>query len=366
MTNWIASVSREMHGSNNESGIIAHNDAADALEKIGFKRLVYPRIDRHSFLNESIEDRRKRFRIITAGVSPGDTVIMQYPLWMLKPLIMAIDAEREFIAALREIGDVKIGALVWDITTWIRGGIEEDGRGYGALLFLNEFDSVISANQKMAKRMREEGIVKPIIPMQFTDIFYSGYVNSKKFIKRLNMVAGNINFDVINNYQAKTEFHLIGKTNVPIEEWNNYDNVKFFGSKPQAELFTFFEGGFGVVSYDQAWGNTASSWTYGKYNNPMKLSLYLAVGIPPIIPSDFAHAELIKQYNIGLVIDDFSKIDEVLGNMTEEEYSQLLENIEPWSKAIRGGHFTQRACLEAIAVMRAKISESVVENADNI
>ena len=57
-----------------------------------------------------------------------------------------------------------------------------------------------------------------------------------------------------------------------------------------------------------------------RYNNPHKTSLYLSSGIPVITWSQAAIADFIKQHNVGIVIDDLNRIDEVLANVTKDQY----------------------------------------------
>ncbi|MCL2858765.1 MAG: beta-1,6-galactofuranosyltransferase, partial [Streptococcaceae bacterium] len=96
-------------------------------------------------------------------------------------------------------------------------------------------------------------------------------------------------------------------------------------------------------------------------HNPTKLSLYLASGLPVIVWPQSPHAEMIKKYGLGLVIDDLNDIDEILENMTEEDYNQMIENIKPWQKALQSGFFVKRALNLATQYLELGFDEGIVK-----
>ena len=80
-----------------------------------------------------------------------------------------------------------------------------------------------------------------------------------------------------------------------------------------------------------------------RYNNPHKTSLYLSSGIPVITWSQAAIADFIKQHNVGIVIDDLNRIDEVLANVTKDQYLELKHNAEQLAAKLRDGFYTKTA-----------------------
>ncbi|MBT8943652.1 galactofuranosyltransferase, partial [Lactobacillus delbrueckii subsp. bulgaricus] len=82
--------------------------------------------------------------------------------------------------------------------------------------------------------------------------------------------------------------------------------------------------GFGLIWYgssietcDGAFGN------YLRYNDPHKLSLYLASALPVIIWSQAAEASFIIDNNLGLTIDSLNDLPKVLNKVTKEEYEHF-------------------------------------------
>lgn len=353
MTNWITYVSDDEWKSKTASGLIANQDAARSAEKVGFKPLFYPRFNANLIKNEGWGERQARIEAIISGVKPGDTVIVQYPTW-----INFMNFDMQFFDALKKIENVKTAALVWDILSWVHDDSDRDYSGDPSLWMLNKFDVVIAANPKMAHRLREEGGVhRPILAMGITDIPYEGPLTDKTFEKRLYYVSTAINPSMIEDYTAKTPFYFIGP------DWavkEHPDHVHMLGQKMTDELPAIFEGGFGVVSYGRG-GTYKGMLSYGEYNNPMKLSMYISSGLPPVVTSSSAHAGWVKDRGIGIVLDDLNEIDEVFDKMTETDYHEMLERLRPWQKAVSSGHFTQRACLEAVRIMRLGFTDSLSE-----
>ena len=104
------------------------------------------------------------------------------------------------------------------------------------------------------------------------------------------------------------------------------------------------EGSFGLVwegnsleTCDGVWGE------YLRINNPNKLSMYLAAGIPVIIWSGAALAGFITKYGLGITVDSIYDIKDAVKNISDEQYGQMLEKIKPFTKAVKSGTFFTKA-----------------------
>ena len=80
-----------------------------------------------------------------------------------------------------------------------------------------------------------------------------------------------------------------------------------------------------------------------KYNNPHKVSMYLAAGIPVIIWKEAALADFIEKNNLGYTIDSLSELNDIKSKMTDEEYNQKLKNAKNISDKIKNGSFLKNA-----------------------
>jgi hypothetical protein len=122
------------------------------------------------------------------------------------------------------------------------------------------------------------------------------------------------------------------------------ENTAYKGKFPPYELVHHLEGAFGLVWY----GPDIESFTgsYGSYLTiitPHKLSLFIMAGIPLIVPASSASAILVKKYGIGCTIDRLSDIENVINNMTGDEYQKMVENTRPLAVKLSQGHFLKEA-----------------------
>ncbi|MBO9571455.1 MAG: hypothetical protein J7497_04510, partial [Chitinophagaceae bacterium] len=82
---------------------------------------------------------------------------------------------------------------------------------------------------------------------------------------------------------------------------------------------------------------------YMRYNNPHKFSLYLALGLPVIVWKDAAIAEFVKKHNIGFAISGFDDLENLISNISNEQYSEYVKNVEGVSDKIRKGYYLDKA-----------------------
>ncbi|HGF7723027.1 TPA: beta-1,6-galactofuranosyltransferase [Enterococcus faecium] len=341
MTNWITEVEDNDYVSRRASGIIANQMAAKSIHEVGFRKLHYPRIYSAKLREAGKEARWEYLEALLSCVLPGDTVIVQYPLWTNHT-----EFELEFINYLKTVGHAKIVALVWDIISWVQDDRDRDYRGDASLWMLNKYDLVIAANPKMAKRLREEGgVTSPMIPMYLSDFVYNGPLAQKKFKKELYYVATGIDPAFIKEYPTNIPINFIGpndRVQRPVP-----DHIHLWGPMDNNDIPYQLDGGFGLLYYPQN-GAYKGMHRYGEYNNPMKLSLYLASGLPVISLANTAHAKWIKERGVGLIIDNLADIDQAIEAISEEEYYRMLENIKPWQRAVSTGFFAKGAAIEAV------------------
>lgn len=110
------------------------------------------------------------------------------------------------------------------------------------------------------------------------------------------------------------------------------------------ELPGKLEGSFGLV-WDGKEVTTCAGTTgnYMKYNNPHKVSLYIAVELPVIIWKEAALAQLVEKEKIGITIEQLSQIPERIERITDSEYAEMKENIRRLAKEVRNGHYMRLA-----------------------
>ena len=118
--------------------------------------------------------------------------------------------------------------------------------------------------------------------------------------------------------------------------------------KSAYDIPNHLNSGFGLVwdgnSIDSCSGDFGE---YLQYNNPHKLSLYLASGIPVVIWDKAAEAEFVKQNNLGLCVSSLHELKDKLNVITEQEFNEMVSNVEKQTNLLIYGKYTENSILEA-------------------
>ncbi|WP_303690685.1 hypothetical protein [Megamonas hypermegale] len=212
---------------------------------------------------------------------------------------------------------------------------------------LNKAYVIIVHNNKMKNALKINGIKTKIIVLELFDyLLDKPYPNKKYQLSKSISFAGNL---VKSEFLQKKEIDKLGITfNLygPNFDSNKIKafNIKYNGSyKPEVVPYKL-EGSFGLI-----WDGTAleeCSGSFGKYlkvNNPHKLSLYIAAGLPVITWKEAAIADFINKYQIGFTVDSLYDIAKVIDNMSNEQYENYLQNIKSLQEKVCTGYFTKEA-----------------------
>jgi hypothetical protein len=161
-------------------------------------------------------------------------------------------------------------------------------------------------------------------------------VNKSGFIKGLD----NMESDLI--------FRLYG--NPPIK---NTIKIEYIGSFHPEVLIEKLDGGFGLI-WDGDRIDTCSGpfGEYLKINNPHKTSLYLAAGIPVIIWKEAAMASFIDKSKLGFSVSALTEIENVLNEMTVDEYMQMKTNATIIAEKLNNGCFFRKALSEVFSAIK--------------
>lgn len=248
--------------------------------------------------------------------------------------------------------------LVHDVDT-ARGWANDDSRGLTADLrrLLSAADAVITHNDAMSDWLASRGIAREkLVPLEIFDYLADGFSpDPTPSFERSVTIAGNLGMDK-SSYLA-----TIGE--ITDVTWNLYGmmfdpdriagpTIRFRGLFPAEEIPRHLTEGFGLVwdgdSPDTCAGGTGD---YLRINNPHKLSLFLASGLPVIIWKDAAEAEFVHRNGVGFSVGSLSEIGGRLAAMTEGEYAVFKRNAIAISEKLRSGHFTKAAIGKALALL---------------
>lgn len=129
----------------------------------------------------------------------------------------------------------------------------------------------------------------------------------------------------------------------------NNRKLNYCGSFLPDELPNIIKGDLGLVwdgNIDDTDENSSFK-NYTKFNNPHKLSCYIASGIPVIVWEKSAVSKFVLDNNIGYVINNLYDIN----NLDFSDYLDKKKNVMEICKKIRNGFYTKKAiekCLEKV------------------
>ncbi|MEN3041697.1 MAG: hypothetical protein ABDH59_00070 [Fervidobacterium sp.] len=103
--------------------------------------------------------------------------------------------------------------------------------------------------------------------------------------------------------------------------------MEYKGAYPPEELPRKIKAHFGLVWDGESVENiSGTTGEYLRYNFPHKASLYMVSGLPIIVWKQAAVYRIVKEYDIGFGINSLKEIDEVLSNLSENEYEKWKKN----------------------------------------
>ena len=258
-----------------------------------------------------------------------ETVIVQYP-------ILAFDIQLDYIRKLAKHN--KVIFLIHDIQSLRReghSGLDQE------VQMLNLAYGLIVHNRFMEQKLKEIGIcVKEFYRLNCFDYLFSGTINSSA--QNTDIVfAGNL---------EKSEFLLKMCANNPKitfrfygPGWNypsGFSNAEYCGSFGPNEIPGKLQGKFGLIwDGKTTTGCTGAVGEYTKINNPHKMSLYIAAGLPVIAWRESAAAEFIHAKQIGILVENIDNLQNTLNNIPDELYQNMKNNVLHLREhLISGGH----------------------------
>lgn len=218
-------------------------------------------------------------------------------------------------------------------------------------------DIMIVHNQRMFDYLEQNGIESHrMVKLGIFDYLGQYNIHNNKFdsfLCRTIVIAGNLD---TNKARYLKSLYMISGV-----KWRLYgvnfkedseickQNIEYCGSFPPDELMNVLDGGFGLVWDGDSLDSCSGFYgNYLKYNNPHKLSLYLAVGLPVIIWQGAAEADFVLKEGVGLAIDSLKSLECVLTNISETEYIRMHENVYKLSERLRTGIFLTTALEQAL------------------
>jgi hypothetical protein len=285
---------------------------------------------------------------LVVQIEAGAIVAIQYPL-------LSGNRVFKYILAILRVKKVKFFCIVHDLDE-LRYGDPKGKNGGTEIQLLNCYDAIVVHNDVMKNWLFLNGVTVHMVSLNIFD--YLSAVNLRQMerltVSELQTVvfAGNL---------SKSNF-LYKLGNIPGWHFNAYgsnyqadkaiglNNVTWMGSFSPDEILERMNGAFGLIwdgeltdGLDDKFGN------YLKYNNPHKLSLYLAAGLPVIAPKESAIASIIRTHNIGLLISSLSDLKEL--NISAAQHLTYQQNVREFTEKVKDGYYLTSSILAIEGVL---------------
>ncbi len=276
----------------------------------------------------------------------GDILVLQYPL----------KKYYAFVCNLAHWRGCKVVTLIHDLGSFRRGKLTEKEE----IKRLNHSDYIIAHNEVMKKWLDDRHCRAEVGALEIFD--YLSSVAPKKYVQGQKpyrvLYAGALNHrknaflyevgEFIHSYR----FVLYG-SGFECEQARGSQYFEYKGFVPSDQLIGSAEGDFGLVWDGSSASTCAGNWgEYLQYNNPHKTSLYIRCELPIIIWEKAALAGFVRQHQIGICVRSLEELDEILSNLTNEQYQDMKSNVEKVSKQLSEGHYLAAAMEKAFAFLK--------------
>lgn len=309
---------------------LAQRNVAEIARGLGFMEIAlfeYPAED------DTPKELRKRIDGITSAVGDGDIVVFQSPSWN------DTYYDKKLLEVIRLHKDIRLAIFIHDVIPMMFEGVLEENYDQAVEIY-NMADLVIVPSETMLAFLQKKGLtVEKILIQSMWDLPFSGKLKVPEFRKVIFFPSSPKKFGFVSSWNY----------DIPLELFTNEDfvtdgqNIHLGGWKNTTELLQeYLKGGFGLI-----WEQTAPA-SYYIYHQPYKLSTYMAAGIPVIVQKGLAREQTILDYGLGFSVDSPKEAADIVKNISEDEYYELVNNIKNISFLIRGGFFTKKLLLDTV------------------
>lgn len=236
--------------------------------------------------------------------------------------------------------------------------------------YLTQFDGLIVHSNEMAQAVRDNFAFTGPLVVQGPWGYYTEKVPAPKDKTATLLFAGSAGKagylkDLC--HALNTDFSVLAAFNLtPGPEAPNFDgswiheplrpNIQIQDKHYDASYVDqLLHAGFGLVWDSASYPDVTGG--FGQYMHmamPHKFSMYTVAGIPSIVWSHSCIAPLITESQMGWTIESLNELDELIANVSPEEYRQRTENLDKFSDLIRSGYHTKQAVLNMVGLLHGE------------
>lgn len=309
---------------------LAQQNVVKVAGKLGFTEMA---LCSYPAEKDTPKELRKRIDGITSAVEDGDLVVFQSPSWN------APYYDKRLLEIIRLHRDIHLAIFIHDVVPMMFEDVPEENYVQAVEIY-NMADLLIVPSEKLLAFLRKKGLkVEKILIQSMWDLPFSEELGIPEFNRKIFFSGSPNRFGCLSSWNYDVLLELFTDKKFVV----NGQNIHLGGWKNTAELLTEYnKGGFGLV-----WEQSARS-EYYRYNQPHKMSTYLGAGIPVIMQKGLLHEQTVTEYGLGFVVESLEEAADVVKNISEDEYYELVNNIKNISFLIRGGFFTKKLLMDTI------------------
>jgi hypothetical protein len=331
MTDWIVKLNG---GANSTTVFAAYDDVTRIGESLGMAVLNLNFYQRSANVVQSwskTEEARYMDGVL-AGVHEGDRVYFPFPSWNWPTF------DAHLFLRLRQITDVKIIVLLMDFEPLQFANLVNLQYTIDTL---NLTDGVVLPSETMHEWLLTHGL-RADLPVVIQAIYDFAQADATVTVARpeRETLAYIGDTGKIGSIVAQDNFTVDVWNTIPRPD-NLPDNIKWRGPFEQRQM-QLSDKHVGLVWTDGQVFEAAGLPNYGLINNPFKLSLYLANGIPVIVQADSHAAWFVEKYRVGVAVSSLDEIPMILATAGWPVMRQAAQKV---GQLIQRGHFTRSAIL---------------------
>jgi ssDNA-binding Zn-finger/Zn-ribbon topoisomerase 1 len=333
---------------NNNAGTKAVVDIAHFADEMGYKRCTIMIPSSQHLINKIRKHLYyiKIWNSISREIKEDSIVLLQHPFHFKQ-----LNRYRNLIKMKKN--NVHFVCVVHDVES-LRGYRDSQYYEEEFQQMMSIADVIIVHNQVMKHYFVEKGFSEnKIISLEIFDYLTDYHDHSKEIPEYYQyiIIAGNLDS---NKSKYIGELDQINDIGIELYGPNcdkkllNKSNIHYNGIKPADQLPQIITSGFGLVwdgdSIDTCSG---ASGNYLRYNNPHKLSLYIASGIPVVIWKEAAESSFVRENNLGICVGSLKEAAERIKTCTRDDYAKYREAVAKIQQKLCHGYFTKKSLKSA-------------------
>lgn len=268
-------------------------------------------------------------------IKKDEYTVIQYPY---SPKFMYVFIYK-LIGIISKLKKSKMIAIIHDIN-YLRNisEINDEFSKYNKKLecdTLNRFDKIVCHNEIMKSVLIRDGVREDkLVTLKIFDYLSENTKTKKKFDDKniVISIAGKLDknksgylYRLKDIISENISFELYG---IGYIENEKDSNVKYKGVAAPEDLPKLLSGNFGLVWDGQSLEKCDGvAGEYLKYNNPHKVSSYIACGLPVIVWEKSAVSRFVRENNIGLCVNNLNEINSVIKELNKDKYDELVQNV---------------------------------------